>query len=120
MTGPGLFLCGCDPKVKFKYNVSQRPDGTVSGERRDEGGYLVCPEHGVRMYGWASPLVQHPGGQTLTDWSKMGSNTPLRNLDTSQPDRRVFIDTIAYGTERLARRAASGNGAPSESGSVGT
>lgn len=117
MTAPGLFLCGCDPLLKRSYNVQLREDGVVTGVRTDKEGHEICPEHGARMYGWASPKIQHPGGQELTDWTAVGKqsghSTKLK-LDFSSPDRRIFVDREAYGAERLARSAAGSNGAPSE------
>jgi len=113
VTRLGLFLCGCDPVQKRNYNVTVTNDGVLTDRRFDDEGYEICPEHGVRLYGWASPSFQHPGGQTLLDWGKMGSRRELK-LEPSGPDRRNFIDTISVGEERLARRAARTNGTPSE------
>lgn len=43
------YLCGCDDRpyycVDFDVNGKQRP-------RQDHEGFLVCPEHGEREYGW--------------------------------------------------------------------
>lgn len=82
----------------------------LSAKRYDKEGYEICPEHGERMYGWKSPNIQHPGGQTLTDWSKMGGDGKLK-LDTSSPDRRIEkIDGTQVLAERAARRNGGSNG----------
>jgi hypothetical protein len=55
MTGRGYYLCGCGVNEKLNYS---------NEKRRDTQGYPVCPEHGVREYGWRTgPLKADAAGR---------------------------------------------------------
>jgi hypothetical protein len=86
MIGRGKFLCGCDPSRKKNYRFAT-DNGMLSAKRYDEQGFEICPEHGQRMYGWGSPLVQHKAGQEVLDFSGFGGKRKLK-LVTTTPDRR--------------------------------
>jgi hypothetical protein len=108
--GPGTFLCGCRPEEKAGYSASivQVAGGeAISFKRYDKEGFEICPEHGARLYGWNSSNIQHPGGQTLTNWKSMGSGKPLKGDFGGIEDKRIKPDD---GAEILAERAARSNG----------
>lgn len=50
---PGHYLCGCSVRDKLNYSLFQNVEGE-SLRRKDNEGFLVCPEHGAREYGWRS------------------------------------------------------------------
>jgi hypothetical protein len=114
--GPGTFLCGCDPEQKKNYffAIRQTPMGeAITNKRYDDQGFEVCPEHGARFYGWASPQVQGPQGNLVSDFSKMGSNESISLTPSAVEDRRPCTLEKA-AAEILASRRARKNGAPKD------
>lgn len=119
----GRYLCGCDPNDEFlqRYQCTVTPTGEMSFKRYDHEGYEVCPQHGKRMYGWASPIKQGPQGNTIADWhswylANFGRGT-LEINQTITEDHRDNRDPTVVGNALLAQRKrtktskkASGNG----------
>lgn len=101
----GQFLCGCNPARKGNYSIVpvQAAGGVelMSGKRHDHEGYEVCPEHGQRMYGWNSPLVQHSAGQEVIDYGQMGRGK-ARIKPSTVEDRRDTRDPVADHDEIMA------------------
>jgi len=81
-------------------------------DRHDAAGYVVCPEHGQRMYGWASLVTQGPQGNNITNWKAIGSDKPLKLEPSEVEDRRheIMAQATAILSERAARRNGSSNG----------
>lgn len=100
------FGCGCSYEKAKTYSFNLQRDGvTLSGQRFDEEGYEVCPEHGIRKYGWASPLISVPPNGDRIDWSKMGSKNKEINLNPKiTEDRRDNRDPIKIGMKILSKQ----------------
>jgi hypothetical protein len=60
VTGPGLYLCGCSPSGKRSYRLDLDGRGALVA-KTGPGGVEVCPEHGVRLYGWRTSEAQAAG-----------------------------------------------------------
>jgi hypothetical protein len=100
MIGRGMFLCGCDPTRKKNYRFST-DGGMLTSTRRDDEGFEICPEHGERLYGWNSPLVQHKAGQEILSYSNMGGKRKLK-LTPTVKDNRDTRDPVADHDEIMA------------------
>lgn len=103
----GHFLCGCDPNDEFvrTYRAEVAPNGGLSF-KRFKNGFEVCPIHGARLYGWASPMVQGPQGNNVIDYSVHRGG--VLNIDwkrmKSNPDFRDNRDPEQVGRELLSKR----------------
>lgn len=104
------FLCGCSYDKAKRYCLNLQSDGiTLSGQRFDHEKFEVCPEHGVRKYGWASPTVSTVNGDKI-DWSNMGSrNKQLRINPTVEMDTRDTRDPQKIGLKILATKNGRSN-----------
>ena len=57
----GHYLCGCNIEAKRGYRHELDTEGNSVTARTDKLGYDICPEHGMRQYGWRShPIKQNP------------------------------------------------------------
>jgi hypothetical protein len=99
MMSSGFFLCGCPVKGKLKFSV---PRGAEVAEeniietvefQRDHEGFKVCPDHGAREYGWASPSITGPQGNNVLDWGAMGNKSNLKLPKSDTPDLRPTVPT---------------------------
>lgn len=102
----GQFLCGCWPTDKRGYygNIVKDAFGNdiYTDKRFDSQGFEVCPEHGERLYGWASPTVQSPQGNEVLDYASK-SNATIKKLDLDIEDRRDNRDPILIGKRIQAK-----------------
>lgn len=99
MTAPGFYLCGCFPADKIQQYREMR---------FDEFGLEICPEHGTRLYGWASsPDKNH---------SRHNKPLKLENIDNiKSPDNRdpVLVYAMMKAVEEDASEdIARTNGSP--------
>lgn len=93
-SGPGLYLCGCQPEGKIaRY-----------GGKRFEKGIEVCPEHSQPLYGYLSPQMEKPGLGRVIDFSRKGRGGTL-NLDTRTEDRRNNQDPMRAYEARQHEKA---------------
>lgn len=97
----GKYLCGCDPaRMREIYGVA----------RIDDQGYDVCPQHGERLYGWASPMIRGPQGNNVLCYRKF-SKSPELVLEPSEiPDQRDKRDPILIYTEYKRQKEIAANG----------
>lgn len=87
MTRPGLYLCGCDPLTKIV---------RFGGKRFDKQDFEVCPEHGERMYGWASPDLDSRGKPDYSTKSLSRKPLELNFNDHIKPDNRDPVLVYAF------------------------
>jgi hypothetical protein len=100
MIGVGTFLCGCRPEEKINYSTEFDPTTGMIRQRTDAQGFLVCPEHGERMYGWRSPQKHTPLGRKLDyDAIYSGKKRVLKLTATDTVDRRDNRDPQAVARE---------------------
>lgn len=75
------FLCGCSQEEKKHYSGELVPsfngELTYTDKRWDKEGFEICPEHGQRLYGWASLNVQNEAGREVIDYSRKGTGGTL-------------------------------------------
>lgn len=87
MPSNNTFICGCTKAEKSNYSMDFDPRTGFVIVRRDSEGYEICPEHGMRLYGWRSHFIETPIGDKI-DYSKKGTDDEI-NIDTSElEDRR--------------------------------
>lgn len=104
--GPGNFLCGCSPTRDRPYRMELLPGGggALTTEIKDSEGFLVCPQHGRRMYGWQTPTkrVGHFEGHDVSNMSR--NKKPLK-LSDPIPDTRDMRDpeTLGLGSKKGRR-----------------
>lgn len=68
--GRGYFLCGCHTDCARSRRVQGGQE--IIFTSYDEEGYLTCPKHGVREYGWRTgPVKMDASGRTMPDFSKV-------------------------------------------------
>jgi len=88
----GKFLCGCNPGDKQRHTtfiVSNGLQTFQSFKRYDEQGFEVCPEHGHRLYGWASAA---PVNKTTTGGAIKSTAPDLRdNRDPETIGREILM-----------------------------
>ncbi len=69
--GRGYFLCGCHTD-RGRVRRVQGTHAEIIFTNYDKEGYLTCPEHGEREYGWRTgPVKMDASGRTTPDFSKM-------------------------------------------------
>lgn len=114
MTSQGNFLCGCKPADKRHYSGDTIPS-PVTGEpiytdkRYDESGFEVCPEHGERMYGYASPAASDQAG-FRPDFSNKGSGSFKSWPELDVTDLRDNRDPEEVYAEMKREKAQVSNG----------
>lgn len=98
--GPGDYLCGCN--VEQKKNYSTHLTSVVGGEpqythnRFDDEGFMVCPEHGLRRYGYASTPARDSGYMAMSSLEierrqMFGKPVPKERklvINSTAPDKR--------------------------------
>jgi hypothetical protein len=114
LASSGTFLCGCTPDSKRGYSGDMKPNG-IGGEmvytdkRYDDDGFEVCPEHGMRMYGWQSAdtraghYIDTGDGRPATFVPPKSRSKPLTSR---QEDTRDVRDPQEVGAAIMA----AGNG----------
>ena len=103
-----FFLCGCKQSEKKRYAmqvVDKQPnkEAFLSSSRFDKEGYEICPEHGLRIYGWASPQVSGPQGNNVLDYSHYGPKKKLSKIESTVEDKRDNRDPEEIGRKILSR-----------------
>lgn len=111
MIGPGNFLCGCNvPKPgnrPYRMEVVPGSNGQLTTEIKDHQGFLVCPQHGQRLYAWNTPTTCKDSFDAI-DYSKM-TNSKTVKIEPSE-DVRDNRDPEQVGREYLATRNGHNNG----------
>lgn len=98
--GDGFYLCGCNIEDKKTYSTHMAT--VIGGEpqytsnRFDDEGFMVCPEHGLRRYGWHSTPEKNSKFMGMSSLEierrKMfGKAVPTQNklkIESNVPDKR--------------------------------
>ena len=120
MIGPGTYLCGCaeDANSTHSWHLVPGTDPPQYTNRRyDDEGFMVCPWHGARRYGWRSVPASpnHPGPKSgymsmtpleIERRKYYGKSIPKKKelkIDSNAPDLRDTRDPEELGKEILAR-----------------
>jgi len=103
----GYFLCGCHPNEKRHYS-GDVVNGVYTDRRFDSQGFEVCPEHGERLYGFASVPTSDEAG--FRPDFRYKSRHALSNLTVDYEDRRDNRDPEEVYAERQREKAQLSNG----------
>jgi hypothetical protein len=96
---------------KLSYSMDFNPQTGMMIKRRDTQGYEICPEHGERLYGWRSHLIDSPAGGDKIDYSKESTGSEIRISPEKVEDRRDNRDPIsAYNEHRADHASRNGHG----------
>lgn len=128
MQAPGHYLCGCNIEEKRNYchhtlPTSPGEEPQYTSNRFDVEGFQVCPEHGDRMWGWASmtrsrerPII-NMSDREKERRLKLGKPVPVQKLvkpnfnnEIDKRDARDPLEMVPVVQAALAEIRAPKNG----------
>lgn len=134
MQALGYYLCGCNIEEKQAHSFHLLPtepgeDPQYTSRRFDDEGFMICPEHGERRYGWRSipasnnhPGMKHPymSMSALEIERRMMFGKPIPKtrplqIKSTAPDLRDYRDPQSDQMAQVVQAAlaeirAGGNG----------